>query len=132
MSGWPLERLMALAAQVRDLRLDSDVVTFSPKVFLPVTRLCRDRCSYCVFAVEPPETGPSTAPWKAFMSEDEVLGLAAQGAELGCTEALFTLGDKPELRYPQAQQEVGKVAVRPALQPRMGWGQALCAAAVCA
>lgn len=98
---------MPLAAQVRDLRPDSDVVTFSPKVFLPVTRLCRDRCTYCVFAVEPPEAEAGSPPFKAFMSEEEVVGLAAQGAELGCTEALFTLGDKPELRYPQAQEEVG-------------------------
>ncbi|HEX7266791.1 MAG TPA: bifunctional FO biosynthesis protein CofGH, partial [Streptosporangiaceae bacterium] len=72
-------------------------VTYSPKVFIPLTRLCRDRCGYCTFATVP---GRLESP---FLSPDEVLAIARQGAALGCKEALFTLGDRPEDRWRQAR-----------------------------
>jgi len=72
-------------------------ITFSPKVFVPLTHLCRDRCGYCTFAQPPARV---TAP---YLSIDEVLTLARQGAAAGCHEVLFTLGERPELRYPAAQ-----------------------------
>ena len=76
------------------------VVTYSPKVFIPLTKLCRDVCHYCTFA-RPPRRGE-----RAYMSADEVLEVARAGAEAGCHEALFTLGDKPELRYQAAREEL--------------------------
>ena len=76
------------------------LVTFSPKVFIPLTKLCRDVCGYCTFA-RPPRRGE-----RAYMSEDEVLEVARAGAAAGCREALFTLGDKPELRYRVARDEL--------------------------
>jgi FO synthase len=79
------------------------VVTYSPKVFIPLTKLCRDVCHYCTFA-RPPRRGE-----RAYMSGDEVLAVARAGAEAGCHEALFTLGDKPELRYRAAREELAEV-----------------------
>ena len=76
------------------------LVTYSPKVFIPLTTLCRDVCGYCTFA-RPPRRGE-----RAFMTEDEVLAIARAGAAAGCREALFTLGDKPELRYKVAREEL--------------------------
>jgi FO synthase len=76
------------------------LVTYSPKVFIPLTKLCRDVCHYCTFA-QPPRRGE-----RAYMSGDEVLAVARAGAEAGCHEALFTLGDKPELRYRAARAEL--------------------------
>ncbi len=100
--GTDLTALCAAAARVRDQGLaDADrpgVVTYSRKVFVPLTRLCRDRCHYCTFATVP---GRVPAP---YLSMDEVLDLARRGAALGCKEALFTLGDRPEERWPQARQ----------------------------
>jgi FO synthase len=78
----------------------SRLVTYSPKVFIPLTKLCRDVCHYCTFA-RPPRRGE-----RAYMSADEVLAVARAGAEAGCHEALFTLGDKPELRYRAAREEL--------------------------
>ncbi|MGA7834819.1 MAG: 5-amino-6-(D-ribitylamino)uracil--L-tyrosine 4-hydroxyphenyl transferase CofH [Acidimicrobiales bacterium] len=72
------------------------VVTYSPKVFIPLTKLCRDRCGYCTFAQAPAHV---TAP---YMSLDEVMDVARAGHDAGCTEALFTLGERPELRYDEA------------------------------
>ena len=96
-----LERLCAVAARVRDAGLVAagrpGVVTYSPKVFIPITRLCRDRCHYCTFVTVP---GKLSAP---YLSPDEILAIAREGAELGCLEALFTLGDRPEDRWPEAQ-----------------------------
>jgi FO synthase len=92
----PLEELLAEARALRQGRL----VTYSPKVFIPLTTLCRDVCGYCTFA-RPPRRGE-----RAFMSEDEVLAIARAGAAAGCREALFTLGDKPELRYAVAREEL--------------------------
>ena len=93
----PLTDLMATAAARRDARTGRRV-TFSPKVFVPLTMLCRDRCGYCTFA-KPPARLESP-----FLDEARVLELAARGAALGCFEALFTLGEAPEDRYPQAAE----------------------------
>jgi FO synthase len=76
------------------------VVTYSPKVFIPLTKLCRDVCHYCTFA-RPPRRGE-----RAYMTEEEVLDVARAGAAAGCREALFTLGDKPERRYRVARAEL--------------------------
>ncbi len=73
------------------------VMTFSKKVFIPLTKLCRDVCHYCTFA-KPPRAGEP-----AYMTLDEVLAIAEAGRDAGCKEALFTLGDKPELRYGAAR-----------------------------
>lgn len=88
-----------LCADARALRR-STRVTYSPKVFIPLTKLCRDVCHYCTFA-RPPRRGE-----RAYMSEEEVLEVARAGAAAGCREALFTLGDKPELRYRAAREEL--------------------------
>ncbi|HEY7011085.1 MAG TPA: radical SAM protein, partial [Jatrophihabitantaceae bacterium] len=100
--GAELDDLLASAARVRDRGLDAagraGVVTYSRKVFIPLTRLCRDRCHYCTFATTP---GRVDAP---FLSPDQVLAIASQGAALGCKEALFTLGDRPEQRWPAARE----------------------------
>ncbi|MBA3780555.1 MAG: bifunctional FO biosynthesis protein CofGH [Nocardioides sp.] len=96
-----LDRLTVAAARVRDAGLMAagrpGVVTYSPKVFIPITRLCRDRCHYCTFVTVP---GKLSAP---YLTPDEILDIAARGAELGCLEALFTLGDRPEDRWPEAR-----------------------------
>src|SRR4051794_8277654 len=100
--GDALADLCASAARVRDQGLADagrpGVITYSKKVFIPLTRLCRDRCHYCTFA-----TTPNRLP-AAFLSPDEVLAIASQGAALGCKEALFTLGDRPEDRWPAARE----------------------------
>ena len=82
------------------------LVTYSPKVFIPLTTLCRDVCGYCTFA-RPPRRGE-----RAYMTEDEVLAIARAGAAAGCREALFTLGDKPELRYKVARDELARARLR--------------------
>ncbi|GAA0337878.1 bifunctional FO biosynthesis protein CofGH [Actinoallomurus spadix] len=98
--GEDLETLLTYAARVRDAGLEAagrpGVITYSRKVFIPLTRLCRDRCGYCTFATVP---GRLEAP---YLSPDQVLEIARQGAALGCKEALFTLGDRPEDRWRQA------------------------------
>ncbi len=104
--GEDLDRLCAAAARVRDAGLADagrpGVVTFSPKVFVPVTRLCRDRCHYCTFVTTPGHLErEGRAP---FLSPDEVVEIAREGAALGCKEALFTLGDRPEDRWPAARE----------------------------
>lgn len=105
-TGEDLDRLTAVAARVRDAGLVAAgrpaVVTYSPKVFIPVTRLCRDRCHYCTFVETPGQAArEGRAP---YLSPDEILEIARGGAELGCLEALFTLGDRPEERWPEAQE----------------------------
>jgi FO synthase len=104
--GADLDRLMAAAAVVRDAGLASagraGVVTYSKKVFVPVTRLCRDRCHYCTFVKTPHQL--DRAGEAPFLSPDEVLRIARQGASLGCKEVLFTLGDRPEDRWPEAAE----------------------------
>jgi len=88
----PLEALVARASRLRDVGHGA-LVTYSRKVFLPLTQLCRDVCHYCTFAKAPRHVG------QPFMSVDEAVATAAAGAKRGCKEALFTLGEKPELRY---------------------------------
>ena len=104
--GPELDRLCAAAARVRDTGLAAagrpGVVTYSPKVFIPVTRLCRDRCHYCTFVETPGQA--SREGREPYLSPDEILDIARAGAELGCLEALFTLGDRPEARWPEARQ----------------------------
>ena len=91
----PLADLMAMARAVRD-EAHGRRVTYSPKVFIPLTMLCRDRCGYCTFAKAPARL---TSP---YLLPDEVLSIARAGQAAGVTEALFTLGERPELRYPLA------------------------------
>ena len=88
--------LLVRARAVRD-QAHGSRVTFSPKVFIPLTMLCRDRCGYCTFAKAPARV---TAP---FMTPEQVLDVARKGAQVGCHEALFTLGERPEERYPAAR-----------------------------
>jgi FO synthase len=92
----PLHELTALARAVRD-EAHGRRITYSPKVFIPLTMLCRDRCGYCTFAKAPARL---TSP---YLLPDEVLAIARAGKEAGCHEALFTLGERPELRYPMAR-----------------------------
>ena len=103
--GEQLDRLCVAAARVRDAGLHAagrpGIVTYSPKVFIPVTRLCRDRCHYCTFVTTPGHL--ARAGEAPYLSPDEILDVARRGAELGCLEALFTLGDRPEDRWPEAQ-----------------------------
>ncbi|HSI26761.1 MAG TPA: bifunctional FO biosynthesis protein CofGH [Aeromicrobium sp.] len=102
--GGDLDTLTQAAARVRDGGLRNagrpGIVTYSRKVFIPLTRLCRDRCHYCTFVTVP---GKLAAEGEApFLSRDEVLDVARRGASMGCKEALFTLGDRPEDRWPEA------------------------------
>ncbi|MEU8719646.1 MULTISPECIES: bifunctional FO biosynthesis protein CofGH [Streptomyces] len=103
--GDDLKDLMASAAKVRDAGLEAagrpGVITYSRSVFIPLTRLCRDKCHYCTFATVPGKL--RRAGHGMFMSPDEVLAIARRGAEMGCKEALITLGDRPEDRWPEAR-----------------------------
>jgi FO synthase len=100
--GEQMGQLLDAASRVRDAGLEATgrpgVITHSRSVFVPLTKLCRDRCHYCTFA-----TVPGRVP-AAFMSPDEVLDVVRRGAELGCTEVLFTLGDRPEDRWTAAKE----------------------------
>ena len=88
--------LMAIARKIRDQAFGSRI-TFSPKVFIPLTMLCRDKCGYCTFAQPPARLE------NPYLSPEQVLEIAKQGAKFGCHEALFTLGERPELRYEVAK-----------------------------
>ncbi|RAY14259.1 7,8-didemethyl-8-hydroxy-5-deazariboflavin synthase [Actinomadura craniellae] len=100
--GEDLTTLLTYSARTRDAGLDAagrpGVITYSRKVFIPLTRLCRDRCGYCTFATVPHRLD------SAYLGPDEVLEIARQGAALGCKEALFTLGDRPEDRWRPARE----------------------------
>ncbi len=104
--GADLDRLCGAAGRVRDAGLDAagrpGIITYSRKVFIPLTRLCRDRCHYCTFVTTP--GGLRRAGQQPYLSPDEVLDIARQGAAMGCKEALFTLGDQPEDRWPAARE----------------------------
>lgn len=93
-----LEDLCAVAAELRD-QGKGRTVTFSPKVFIPLTRLCRDFCGYCTFRQDPAAAGDTI-----FMTPEQVLEVVQAGQRQGCTEALFTLGERPEQRYPEAKE----------------------------
>ncbi len=97
-----LPELMRRAAALRDTGF-GNVVSYSRKVFIPLTQLCRDVCHYCTFA-QPPKPGE-----RVYLTPDEVVDIARRGAETGCREALFTLGDRPERRYPQARAELAEL-----------------------
>src|SRR5262245_18796828 len=94
---WPLDELMAAARGVRD-QATGTRVTYSPKVFIPLTMLCRDKCGYCTFAQPPARLDT------VFLSPEDVVAIARAGARAGCHEALFTLGERPEERYPAAAE----------------------------
>ena len=95
----PLAELCGEACRLRDEGHGARI-SYSRKVFIPLTHLCRDVCAYCTFA-KPPRPGE-----RCYLTRDQVLGIARAGLDAGCTEALFTLGDKPELRYRQAREEL--------------------------
>src|SRR6476661_6467061 len=97
----PLDDLLAQARAIRD-RTTGTRITYSPKVFIPLTMLCRDKCGYCTFA-QPPARLESP-----YLTPDQVLRIARQGAEAGCHEALFTLGERPEERYPAARDRLSE------------------------
>ncbi|HYK78898.1 MAG TPA: 7,8-didemethyl-8-hydroxy-5-deazariboflavin synthase CofG [Micropepsaceae bacterium] len=98
----PLESLLLAASSLRD-RLKGRVVSYSKKVFIPLTHLCRDYCGYCTFRSDP------VAGRAAYMGPDEVLAVAEAGARAGCKEALFSLGDQPERIFPQAREFLAKL-----------------------
>lgn len=97
-----LAPLLTTASQLRD-QVHRQNISYSRKVFIPLTQLCRDVCHYCTFA-QPPRPGQ-----RAYLTPDEVLAIARAGAEAGCKEALFTLGDKPERRYKVAARELAEL-----------------------
>ena len=97
----PLDDLLAAASRLRGLGKGT-VVSFSKKVFIPLTTLCRDYCGYCTFRKDPGQPGAH------FMTPEEVLALAEQGRDAGCKEALFSLGDQPERIFPEAREFLSK------------------------
>src|ERR671911_913495 len=107
--GADLRRLMSLASHLRELGHGS-TVTYSRKVFVPLTMLCRDHCHYCTFAKPPARLE------RPFLSPEEVVAIAEAGRRLGCKEALFTLGDRPEERYPVARAWLGERGYRSTLE----------------
>jgi FO synthase len=105
----PLDPLLAGAGEVRD-RGKGRVVTYSRKVFLPLTNYCRDRCGYCTFRRDPGE------PDAWMMAPDQVRAVVTEGARLGCTEALFSLGDAPEAAFPEARAILSRLGYRRTLE----------------
>lgn len=103
--GEELAALLATASEVRD-RHKGRTVTFSPKLFIPLTNLCRDFCGYCTFRKAPGEPGART------MTVDEVLQVVLQGRRLGCAEVLFSLGDRPEAIYPEMRDFLEQLGLR--------------------
>ncbi|GGI37186.1 FO synthase [Cnuibacter physcomitrellae] len=103
--GADLDELLEVASRMRDEGLERrgtpGVITYSKKVFIPVTKLCRDRCHYCIFVETPGGLARNHEP--TYLSREEILDIAREGAALGCKEALFTLGDRPEDRWKQAR-----------------------------
>ena len=103
-----LPELLAAAREARD-RFKPGAITYSRKVFLPLTNLCRDYCGYCTFRRDPGDPGAHT------MTPDEVLAVARAGEKLGCTEALFSLGDKPELLFPEMRDTLRRLGYKSTL-----------------
>jgi FO synthase len=97
------------AAQLTRARFKPGVITYSRKVFLPLTNLCRDYCGYCTFRRDPGDPGAHT------MTPDEVTGVVRAGERMGCTEALFSLGDKPELLFPQMRDTLRRFGYKSTL-----------------
>jgi len=106
----PLASLEASARAVCDALPRGHLVTYSRKVFIPLTRLCRDTCGYCTF------THPPAADSRAYLTLGECVAIAEKGKAAGCTEALFTLGDTPEARWPEAQQELDSLGYTSTLE----------------
>ena len=104
-----LPTLMEAAVECRD-QARPRLVTYSPKVFIPLTKLCRDVCHYCTFA-EAPRRGQ-----RAYLTPEEILSIARAGEVAGCREALFTLGDKPEDRYVVARQELAALGFKTTIE----------------
>jgi 7,8-didemethyl-8-hydroxy-5-deazariboflavin synthase CofG subunit len=103
-----LPELLAAARAAKE-RFKPTVITYSRKVFIPLTNLCRDYCGYCTFRRDPGEPGAHT------MAPDEVLEVARSGEKLGCTEALFSLGDKPELLFPEMRETLQRLGYKSTL-----------------
>jgi 7,8-didemethyl-8-hydroxy-5-deazariboflavin synthase CofG subunit len=103
-----LSQLLSVAREAKD-RFKPGVITYSRKVFIPLTNLCRDYCGYCTFRRDPGEAGAHT------MTPDEVLSVAHAGEKLGCTEALFSLGDKPELLFPEMRETLRRLGYKSTL-----------------
>ena len=106
--GYELDLLMSAAAELRN-RFKGNRVTYSKKVFIPLTNLCRDYCGYCTFRKDPGEPGART------MTPDEVLAVAEAGARLGCKEALFSLGDRPEAIFSEMRETLARFGHRTTL-----------------
>src|SRR5262249_29726598 len=103
-----LPELLRLASAAKE-RFKPQDITYSRKVFLPLTNLCRDYCGYCTFRRDPRQPGAHT------MTPDEVLDVAREGEKLGCTDALFSLGDKPELIFPEMRETLRHLGYRSTL-----------------
>lgn len=108
-SDHELPMLLAAALEAKQ-RFKPGVITYSRKVFIPLTNLCRDYCGYCVFRRDPGDVGAHT------MTPDEVLEVARAGEKMGCTEALFSLGDKPELAFPEMRDSLRRLGHKSTLQ----------------
>src|ERR1700739_1680073 len=104
-----MPKLLAAARAAKEL-FRPGAITYSRKVFLPLTNLCRDYCGYCIFRRDPADAGAHT------MSPEEVLEVARAGEKLGCREALFSLGDKPELAFPEMRAALRKLGYKSTLQ----------------
>src|SRR5215475_15306081 len=111
-----LPELLAAARAAKE-RFKPSVITYSRKVFIPLTNLCRDYCGYCIFRRDPGQPGAHT------MTPDEVLEVVRKGEKLGCTEALFSLGDKPELIFPEMRETLRRLGYRSTLH----YLEAMCA-----
>ncbi len=103
-----LPALLSAATQARQ-RFKAGVITYSRKVFIPLTNLCRDYCGYCTFRRDPGQPGAHT------MTPDQVLEVARAGEKMGCTEALFSLGDKPELAFPEMRETLRRLGYKSTL-----------------
>jgi len=108
LAGEELDSLLETAVEVRD-RVKDRRITYSKKVFIPLTNLCRDYCGYCTFRKDPGQPGAKT------MTPDEVLEVAEAGARLGCKEALFSLGDRPEAIFPEMRETLARLGHRTTL-----------------
>ena len=104
-----LPRLLEIALAAKE-RFKPGVITYSRKVFIPLTNLCRDYCGYCIFRRDPGQPGAHT------MTPEEVMRVVRQGEQMGCTEALFSLGDKPELLFPEMRETLRRLGYRSTLQ----------------
>ena len=105
-----LAAMCEAAAKMRDMG-KGRTVSFSPKVFIPLTHMCRDFCGYCIFRKTPQQAGDTL-----YMTPEQVLDVVKAGERLGCTEALFTLGERPEQRYPEAKEWLAKRGFRTTLE----------------